>query len=430
MNCCGTWLVRLLPAFVLLTGCSRAPSPPESEAEPLYRLPHLKNANNPQLREHFRRLSRRGELPWQLRDARVPPAENAAEELVRLFGRRDPQRVFHALDNYFPAAPLLEDDVRREQAALEVQRWLEELQRARNALLRPRCVFAIAYDKCLEADLSFVYRVRAAARLASLQAVLSASAERPEEALDHLLLALQLTTALQGHMHPVVRLQAALGRTEVLETLQAVLLQFSWSSDQLGRLLNVLQRAEASLPEDASAWVADRTLGLHFYELLRAGAWNQVVTAQDLERLGTELAQRLRFAAPATLEQDEAYYLDMMERIVALAGKPYPRRRRQLAQLEKRWRADAQRFPAAAVLLLPDVLPGMARQSLDRARLQGWIVGLRHALGQAPPGVVLSPFTGRPYRVLTRSRYLVVLGAGAVPDEPETPILVPKLPSR
>ncbi len=418
------WILWLA---LLAAGCSHRPASSPPEPEPLYRLPHLKQSNHPKLQEHFQQLSRRGELPWQLRDVPVPPAENAAGELTQLFPRQKPQQVFDSLTTFFPAAPLLEDALRLEQAAAQVRRWEQELQRARQAMLRPRCVFAIQYRKCLEADLSFLYRVRAAARLAVLQAVEAAAQQRPEESLDHLLLALRLSAALQGHKHPVVRLQAALARAEVLETLQEVLMRFSWSSDQLGRLLDVLQRTESTLPHDASAWVVDRTLGMHFYELLQAGAWNQIVTPQDVKRLGTELAQRLRFATPAVLEQDEAYYLDQMQRLITLASRPYPQRRQALSELEKKWRADAQHYPAAAVLLLPDVLPGMARQALDRARLQGWILGLQQALGRESPGVVLSPFTGRPYQVLKRKRYLVVLGTGAAPGEPEVPILIPKL---
>ncbi len=421
---CGMVLV------LLLAGGCRRPSASSPEPEPLYHLPLLKQSRDPKLREHFQRLSRRGELPWQLRDVPVPPAENAAEELAQLFPTQKPQQVFDSLAGFFPASPLLEDALRLEQAAAQVRRWQEQLQRARRAMLRPRCVFAIPYDKCLEAELSFIYRVRAAARLAVLQAVEAAAGQRPEEALDHLLLALRLAAALQGHKHPVVQLQAALARAEALEALQGVLSRFSWSSGQLGRVLDVLQRAKADLPSDAQAWVVDRTLGLHFYELLRAGAWNQIITPKDLDRLGTQLAQRLRFATQATLQQDEAYYLDAMEQLIALAARPYHQRRADLTRLEKKWRADAQRYPAAAVLLLPDVLPGMAQQALDRARLQGWILGLQQALGREGPQVVLSPFTGRPYQIIQRQRYLVVLGTGAAPGQPEVPILVPKLSVR
>ncbi len=419
-------VVVALLAWVLFSGCSGEPPSP-AEPEPAYRLPFFKRSQLPELQEQFRRLSRRGELPWQLRDVPVPPAENAAPELQKLFAGQQPQQVFQALGDYFPASKLLEDAVRLEQAVLQAGRWSQQLAQAQAAMLRPRCVFPIPYEKGLEADLSFVFRVRAVARVAVLQAMQATAQQNQAAALDHLVLALRLAGALQGHKHPVVRLQAAAARAEVFDALQAVLLRFAWSSDQLGRLLDVLQRSETTLPPDRDAWVVDRTLGLHFYELLRAGAWNQLITPEDLKRLGTELAQKLRFATAKELEQDEAYYLKEMDRLIALAAKPYYRRRSELVRLEKKWRVDAQRYPAATVLLLPDVLPGMARQGLDRSRLQGWILGLQHALGHPPEGVVLSPLTGQPFRVVERPKYLVVLGIGAVPGEPEVPLLIPKL---
>jgi len=181
-------VVAALLAWVLFSGCSGEPPAP-AEPEPAYRLPFFKRSRLPELQEQFRRLSRRGELPWQLRDRPVPPAENAAPELQKLFAGQQPQQVFQALGDYFPASKLLEDAVRLEQAALQAGRWSQQLAQAQAAMLRPRCVFSIQYEKGLEADLSFVFRVRAVARVAVLQAMQAAAQQNQAAALDHLLLA-------------------------------------------------------------------------------------------------------------------------------------------------------------------------------------------------------------------------------------------------
>ncbi len=416
-------VLGLMMGAIALAGCQRRQLPPKQE--PLYRLPHLKQARHQPLVQQYRRLLKQRMLLWHLGDPPASPDENAALILRNLFGPDDAQSLAQALASFFPPERLWNDPLRQEQVRSIVDKHQEALAQVHRALELPLAVFPIDYAKGLEADLRFLYQVQAALRLEVLAGLKAAWQDNLDEATQHMVHALHLARALQGHRHPVVRIQAALLRNEALQGLQSLLVRHRLSTAQLGQVLGELHRAQAALPEDHHAWIVDRALGLHFYEYLYAQRWEDVITGEDRQRLGNELAHKLRFAPRHMLEKDEAYYLEEMEDLIALAQRPYWKRRDFLSHLERRLRVKTPEHPAACVLLLPDVLLGMKQQALDRARLAAWTLALERALGQQGP-VPLSELTGKSYRVSQGKDRVVVWGTGALPGEPEVPVLVPR----
>jgi hypothetical protein len=227
--------------------------------------------------------------------------------------------------------------------------------------------------------------------------------KEPRAALTRLNSIFAVVQCLAAQRHVESRLTAARLRQEALLVLEAIVQHPAASRDELAEALRLVQRQLDSWPSDAEAWIGDRAMTLHSYELLRVGHFEMVLTPEDIDELDKEqILPYFTRAVTRTIDDDELFYLETMHAIIDGCRKPYYARRAMLTALAQRLSDDRNKpdYPlAAARLFLPDVDSAQRQQAADRARCEGWVLALAAAVGSDPPNFERNPATGEPYHV-------------------------------
>jgi hypothetical protein len=417
--------VCILLVFSVLAGagCRRSRSVEDSRrqiAESFGQLPGLSETPDAELRAELARIIEEKATPELLTRQRIPDEENAAQGLAGLF---EPSRIGPILEEsveIFPPGKFEFDPTRLERAIRFRERYEAERQECREALRRPKCSFGIEYQAGFAADLSFIDVVRICARLEAFAAAQSLANDDVAPAIESLETMFRLAACLGQEKHATVRLQAALLREEALAVLQTIvgypeISESRITRDQLGRLYATVEAQLGSWPPDRDAWIGDRALGMHAYELVRAGRLAELLTGEELERFAEEgILEELPAAAQRNVNPDELFYLQAMRKIIDACARPYFERQKTLIGIREELQEgrNSPQFPlVAARLLLVDMDKGHVLQARDRACCEAWALALAVASGRQPPSYQVSPLWGGKYEVAVGDGLVTVCSA-------------------
>lgn len=417
---------------LLAGGCQdRRPAAPPGQPGDLAHygyLPGLKAAPDAHLQDELARLVEQHATPELLDGFSVPDEQNVAAALRGLFDQRRVAGLLEESARYLPAGDFIFAPSVEEAAKAFCRRYESQRLKARAALARPRCSFGIRFLRGNFDPLSFVDTVKLSARLELLRAADMLARGRPAEAVDALSAILRWAECLGAEKHVVPRLEAAYLRTDAFGLLQAIVSRGNNSPEQLDRLFGLVEAQLKAWPADADAWIGDRALGLHAYELVRDGRLLALLTDEEIDELRKEgdlvaLAERARQAVDA----DELYYLQTMRKIIDSCQQPFYTRKDLFDSIDQELaqRQGSADYPlVAARLLLPGVRKAQEAQARDRANWEALALALAAATGRSLPEFKVNPATGQPYRVVCEEDLVVVSNLGSTPEE-DTPVRVP-----
>ena len=89
----------------------------------------------------------------------------------------------------------------------------------------------------------------------------------------------------------------------------------------------MLEQQITQWSDDCMAWIGDRALGIHAYEMVRDGNLMSILTKQEIDEL--EVKGDLRAfdkAVLASIDDDECFYLSAMRQVIDASQKPYYQR--------------------------------------------------------------------------------------------------------
>ena len=424
-------------AFCLVAaGCGKQQGPSSQEVGLDFygRLPGLSATPDPELRAEYTRIVEEGGTPEQLTQAAIPDQENIAAGLRDLFPADKLDDILLETERIMPPAKLgfQFDPVRLHRAGVFWKQYQQAWQQARQALERPRCQFGIRFLDGDGADLSFIKVVWIVARLEMFYAAEQLQRKALAQAIDSLEVLLRWCHCLGGEKHFEPRAQAAFLRSEALLVLEAIVRRPEIQRSHLEKLFLLLQAHLDQWPPDAYAWIGERALGMHAYELVREGRLLQLAKPEELEAMGGRAADLVE-VAKQTVNQDELYYLRTMRRIVEACSEPYFRRAAlfQEIRLDLQKKRNTSEFPlVAGCMLLPSIENGHRLQAKDRALCEAWAVALALGAGQPAPPYQINPLTGQPYKILRQADRIELLTGDPSQPQDEFRILVPDLSSQ
>lgn len=434
----GSWWM-LLAGWIVVAGCRSEPgddAPEGGVGLDFYgKLPGLAATPDPQLRAEYTRILEEGGCPEQLTLPPIPDEENVAAGLRDLFPPDKLDELLQETERIVPPAKLgfNYDPIRLHRARAFWKQYQQAWQKARQALQRPRCQFGIRFVEGDGADLSFIKTVWMVGRLEMFYAADQLAKKQITEAIGSVEFLLRLCHCLGAERHFEARGQAAFLRSEVLLLLEAIVRRPEIQGAHLHRLADLLDSHLAQWPPDAAAWIGERALGMHTYELVREGRLLQLTRPEEIELMaGHATPAELAEIAKQTVNQDELYYLRTMRQIIQACTKPYFQRAALFEQirLDLHQKRNTSEFPlVAGYLLLPPIENGHRLQAKDRALCEAWAIGLALGAGRPPPPYQLNPLTGQPYKIFrNEGRIEVLVDDPAHPDEIFR-ILVPDLTS-
>lgn len=400
----GRLLFFLMAAFAV-SGCwSRSPAElNEAALIELGELPGATQSVSQPLRDELARIREEGGLPTQLTRSNVTESDNLSLILTQLFQAESLPELVARVDEAFPGERFTFSPIALEKAIRLRRSYDKQLVAIADSLKSPQRVFVVDYRQGFFADRSFIDACRVAVTLETYRVAEQLVENRPTDALPSLRMMFDLTQRLAALQHVEARLEAVELRSRAFQVLQAVVDHPQFSADDLASIRPLVHQQLTHWPPDHAAWIGDRAVGLHAYELVRRGELLQLLTADEVAQFTKEgtLAD-LHNAARRIVDQDELYYLQTMRTLIDACQKPYVQREPIFgeilqAQHERRYEPD---FPlVAARVFLPNIEQAQRLQAEDRALVEIWALALSLAAGNARQSERLDPASGKPYRV-------------------------------
>ncbi|MFH1924382.1 MAG: hypothetical protein ABIP48_31405 [Planctomycetota bacterium] len=408
-------------------------------AEAFGKLPGLSETPHPKLQAELAHIIEEGGTPELLARSEISEEENVALGLADLFEPSEIQKVLDASSRIFGSGNFEFDPARLEKAIRFRQEHEAKRLRAREALRRPKCRFPVDYQAGFTADLSWIDVVRICARLEAVRAFESLAGGDVDAAVESLEAMFRLAACLAAEKLTTARLEGAFVRAEALAVLRGIVEYPEISRPiitrgQLGRLSAIVQEQLKTWTPDQDAWIGDRALGMHVYELVRAGRLADLLTDEEMLRFADEgILGDLPAAAQRNVNEDELYYLETMREVIDGCSRPYHERIKTFKSIrqalhEKR---NSPEFPlVAGRILLLEFETGHAIQAEDRANCEAWALALALASGNQQPPYQVSPFSGVEYEVARRDGRVIVRGASPKEYAGMPPVAVPDLAGR
>jgi hypothetical protein len=417
-----------------LAGCrdgGSAQPPGVPSAESFGSLPGLRETPDRELQAELARIVDEGGTPEQLAQNSIPPERNVAAGLQRLFLPRRVAATFEESSEIYPQGRFAFNPVRLQRAIEFHKKYDSQHQHAREALARTECSFGICYQDGFEADLGFVDVVRTCGRLEAFRAAEAIEQDDLLSAIEALGYMLRLAACLAAEKHVTCRSEGAFLRAEALAVLAAIVEHGSLAREHLAALSARLDEQLSRWPPDADAWIGDRALGMHAYEVVRAGRLVELLTPAEIDEFKREgILKDLPVAAQRTVNQDEIYYLRAMREIIDGCSRPFYARTEAFAAIRQdlQEKRNSPEFPiVAARLLLVAIENGQAIQAQDRAACEAWALALALAAGRQRSTSAVNPLTGQPYQV-AREQGVVLVWDVLPGDSRKNPtVLVPDL---
>ncbi len=418
---------------LLLPGCGG--DSPESvgldDMERFGELPYLSATRDPQLADELARIREEGGTPEQL----TPPAneESVGAALKELFPKERLETLSARAEELMPPRRFQFDPAQLQHVIAFRRKHDRERLASREALRQPEQHLGIRFVAGFAADTSVIDAVRLCARLEAFHAAERLADDDLDGALDAVGQMLAWAGCLGEQKHLDARLHAAFLRAEALAVMHAAATHPDAAREHLQSLLQMTRAQLEAWPDDADAWIGERAMGLHSYELVREGALLLLLTEAEVEEFRREGDLRVVAAAARRhADRDQLYYLETMRRVIQACDKPYHTRLPLLESidldLQTRW--GTPDYPlVAGRLLLKNLAAAHSMKALDRANWEAWSLALAVATGESPPPLV-SPLTGRPYDIVRDDARIVVSGIGAGSDAEQLQLSVPDLAPR
>jgi hypothetical protein len=422
------WLLAV--CWLGISGCTKeegAPITCPADTARYAALPGLEETHHPALREELARIVSERATPALLSKSRaavssptVPSSEGAAHRrgnqgghamLPTLFPEETLSTLGGTLERLYPAGRF-ELAGKRLRDAAELRRTYDaQRRRFRRVISDPGFHFGLQHSHGLAADTSFVEVARVVSRLEGLLAaelLHDGSAELAMEPLTHMF---HTVNALARERHVVPRIAAVHLRAVALRVLEAIAGHPRIDRTGRRRLAAQLDEQLRNWPADEHAWIGDRALGLHTYELLRDGYLRSVMSYQEIREYRDEIGADDAESFSENIDRDEWFYLKTMREVIASCRQPYYRREALFRRIENDLEQlrDSALYPfVAGRILLLELESGHRLQALDRARCEAWRLALSIAAGEAPDSVPVNPLTGHRY-VIERDEERVIV---------------------
>ncbi|NQU25524.1 MAG: hypothetical protein HQ567_29925, partial [Candidatus Nealsonbacteria bacterium] len=405
--------LTLILLSVLPAGCGRESTAPQpSEPEDYGKLPGLSRSKNQKLRDELERIKEGSGTPEQLDRTLPPEKDNVAAGLVTLFKRNKAKSILQRTERLFPQDRFKFTPLKLQDAIELRDKYDAQRKQARVALKRPQCDFGISHAYGFSAELESIEVVRVCAHLEAFHAADVLDAGKVSEAVVSLAAMLRLAECLGAEEHLDCRLHAAYIRGEAFRVLLEIVQHDRTTPVQLSRLQTVVQKQLESWPADADAWIGERAMGMHAYEMVRNGDFHLLLLPEEIAEFGEEASLREVIATTVrNVDRDELYYLETMCKIIDTCREPFYRRAETLESIARdlQERQDADDFSTvAARLLLRRIGQGQEIQTQDRANWEAWALALAMATGSEIPPYKLNPLTGEEYRRARLDKSVVV----------------------
>ncbi len=422
-------------AVFMLLGTAASCDRKEAEPVELVTLPHLKTTHDPELRAELSRLEAEQATP-QLLDANRDRGGGSAKanavrivkELNEIYPLRDARLTGQRVARFYPQGEFRFGPIPLEKARDICKLCGPQLKQYRKMFRRKGFRCDVSVSDGLLADLSLLDHARLAHRLEALTAADVLTGGQPSAVLLPLRNMLRIDACLASITNVSARLAAARLRAEALEVVAALVKHPRCSRVICDELLRIFANQLDHWTADRVAWVGDRALGLHAYEMVRDGQLMNILTADEIAQLEKD-GDLVAFdeAVRRSLDDDEKFYLANMRRLIAACDKPFFARRETFDELDQTLNQlrNTSHFPLFAdKVLLPDVVAGQHEQALDRARCEAWALGLGAALGQKIDPTARNPVTGKLYD-LARQEDAIVIGNLDGQDIKEPALTIP-----
>lgn len=441
----GRCAVVLSAAFLsaLVGGCKGGRLSEDGDSSALMQyaaLAGLRASDNAQLQAELARVVEQHGTPEQLLaevapGAMVEGASDVARELAALTASGKIGPLLEQAAQLWPTVWPTDDPVLLSRLARFRQGNDMLRTQVRGLLAGKSDALPVRFDLGFAADLTFVDVLRLAARLEALYGLERLAENDLPAATGAWRQMMEIARRLGASKHPVLRTECGFVRAEALGLLERLV---GWPEIRhpladraaLAELYREVSADLANWPEDASAWIGDRALGLHAYELVREGRALDLLTEEDRQRLA---AERLLVKFPSIVQQsvdaDELFYLKTMRRIIESCVRPYYERQALFADLrqELHRRRNDPDFPmVAGRLLLPGIEKGHLEQARDRAQMEAWALALAGGAGLPPPEFHTNPVSGERYQV-TRDQGTVRVLWTSFSNTPDSLAVVPDL---
>ena len=373
------WVSHALGIVLMLgfsSGCDQPQVPKQQQG--LGSLPYLQQTHHPELCAELDRLIAEQATPELLEPSASQSHKSGAssnsvksvdDELGEILAPQALRLTLQRVKRCYPQGKFQFDPVDLEKAREVLQQFSPQLRQYRAVLRRDGFQFHVCLLDGLLADLAALDHAEVAHRLEGLEAADLLATGKLEETLLPLRNMLLIDSRLSLVPHVTARLAAALRRREALDLVAAIVQHPRCTIDLQRELLAILESQFIDWSPDAKAWLGDRALGLHAYEMVRDGQLLSILTEQELQNLQQE--RRLNAFTKAvltSLDEDEWFYLSTMRRLIDSCDEPYFERAAVLQgtneELEKL--SDTPRYPLfAATVLLGNVAAGQREQALD-----------------------------------------------------------------
>jgi hypothetical protein len=422
-----------LAALAICLGCSRQELPPTELAD----LPRLRQTHHGELRAELARLQAERATPELLEaDERSAAGGQATDpddpcaDLNAVVSASELKRLLQRIERYYPPDAFAWDPVRLEKARATRSAHSHQRDAYRAALENADFKILISLSQGLLADLTAQDHARLAHRLEALDVAEILATGPVSSAMLSLRRMLAIDTALATVAHVSTRLLAAHLRRETLAIVAALVQHPSCTREVRQELLALLEDQLARWTPDRHAWMGDRALGLHTFELVREGQLLSVLTEEEIMRLQRRGdLEAFVDAVMESLDEDQWFYLKTMRRVIEACQDPYFQRITLLNELnaELQQLENTPRFPLfSATVLLPDLAAVQREQAADRARCEAWVVALRAAVGATADASLINPVTGEGYALRQDARQVVVEAPADATDLTE--VLIPLQP--
>jgi hypothetical protein len=443
------WLYFTAVLLALLTSCRRsAPLPPgeiaRQSVEAHARLKLTYASPFTAVHEELARIEGESGLPqqmsarriasdekrggWQRGERLLPDEENAALAALAAIPVEQQKFLRNSLNKLYPQGPLRFNgvEIRRVRELLYDYRAQRDAYQA--AIQRPQCDFAFRFNQGLLADLAAIDAALLGNRLlvlAGADALYDGNTLAAAKLLPDLF---RVAAWLDEQRNMTAAAAAARLRYEALRLVEALVQHPATTPKMIQQCHDLLARHTAALPDDGQAWIGERSIGLHAYEMVRAGEILSLLTDEEMNRAVQQGVDAYTAAVFESIEQDELFYLASMRRMISGCDLPYYDRLSVLQQLERDLedRRGGKGEPLVAGLLLRDFQQAHLTQGRDRAAMQAWTLLLAAASGRELATAQPNPLTGEPFEVRIGTR--VELDGLVLPREDEwwqQPLIAP-----
>lgn len=428
------WSVVTMVMHASCAGCghdSDESGSQNNQFEVFSELEAVSQTHHRDLASEVERIKSAKQTPGLLARQGMPGASgaNLSRSLVKLFRSTDElDRLDEQLSALIGETP--EDDyvVDIDQAQSISGRYRELRIRAHQLVSQPDANFYVDWKLGLAIELDFVTAVQVIARLDQLEAVLALRKHQVGLAVDSYIRLTQLIRRLDEVPHVVCRLTAAQLRLESIKLTNAILQHPDIDLETLRIFRDRYVGQLSAWPDEQQVWIGDRAIGLHVYEIVRAGLYLSLLDDEENDRLQKKGMHIIKARSVyENVDNDEWFYLQSMRTIIEMCDRPWYERIEQLEEIYARidLRKRGIGYPTvAAELLLPEINHAQQKMARDRARVEAWAIGLSLACGEEPPLFTINPETGDAYESLVGESEIEIRGLHADPNEP--PVVIPR----